>query len=262
VNEPTVCAIMLTRDRPELVNKAVQCFVDQTYKNKWLAICDSSMKETPGLRFGTPSCVYGFAGAVGRDKSIGFLRNAAIDSAIKHDVYPDTEIIVHFDDDDWSHPNRIAEQVALLQASGADVVGYNEMLFWRKWEVRGAGIAGAWERGKDGEAWLFHRASPSYALGTSLCYWRKTWERKPFPDMPRPGNMGGEDAKWIEGLNVHAVSSLWDGKIGHVLSTNGDPRMIARIHGGNTSRAYETLTGPSWKRVSEWDERVRGVLVA
>ena len=43
------------------------------------------------------------------------------------------EILIHWDDDDYSHPNRIAEQVALLQSSGADAtVGFREMLFWRE----------------------------------------------------------------------------------------------------------------------------------
>ena len=41
------------------------------------------------------------------------------------------DILVHLDDDDYSHPNRIAEQVVLLQSSGADCVGYREMLFWQ-----------------------------------------------------------------------------------------------------------------------------------
>ena len=42
------------------------------------------------------------------------------------------DILIHWDDDDYSHPNRIAEQVALLKSSGADVVGFSEMLSWRE----------------------------------------------------------------------------------------------------------------------------------
>jgi Glycosyl transferase family 2 len=261
VNEPTVCAIMLTRDRPELAKKAVQCFRNQTYRNKRLTVYDTGDQIVP--LSGDAGHSYILRGFNGRD-TIGAMRNAANECAVQS---WEPDIFVTFDDDDWNHPNRIAEQVALLQASGADVVGYNDMLFWRT--PRGPVDVDPMERtmpALPGEAWLFHRASPSYALGTSLCYWRKTWERKPFPDMPRPGNMGGEDAKWIEGLNVRAASSLcapdavqpFPGQ--DYPRVYDDPRMIARIHGGNTSRAYETLTGPSWKRAVEWDERVRGII--
>ena len=45
------------------------------------------------------------------------------------------------------------------------------------------------------------------------------------------------------------------------------PRMIARIHGGNTSTAYDPalmraseMQGSGWRRVPEWDSYCRGLM--
>lgn len=40
------------------------------------------------------------------------------------------DILINFDDDDHSPPDRIARSVALLDATGADVVGKSEMAFY------------------------------------------------------------------------------------------------------------------------------------
>lgn len=247
MKEPTVCAIMLTRDRPELAKKAVECFRAQTYQNKRLLIWDTGEWPQSTMDIWEDEAITHILSSP-RKLTVGALRNEA---AAFWTEYP---ILVHFDDDDYSHPNRIAEQVALLQTSRADVVGYNEMLFWRT-PVPVTGHPEAVQLG--GEAWLFTRHQSSYAVGASLCYWRSFWERNQFPDQPRPGNMGGEDWAFIQRAHVHAVSSL----CGPPPDSDYDtPRMIQRIHGSNTSKAYEELKEPSWKRVSEWDERVRGIL--
>lgn len=246
--EPAVCCVMLTRDRPELAAKAVECFRRQTYENKRLLIFNTGDDlEIPSLN--REMQVVAWPG-----KTIGMLRNHAMEytrSARSADV------IAHFDDDDWSHPNRITEQVALLQASGADVVGYNEMLFWR------AARMGQSEDGSsrgcpecrtlpcvcDEQAWLYSFGPPKPSLGTSLCYWRKAWEWKPFQN-----TSNGEDRLWIMDQKV-AVSPTGFREAG------GDPVMIARIHPGNTSDKYSNIErSESWKRVPEWDSRVREIL--
>ena len=117
--DPTVCAVMLTRNRPDMARRAVRSFESQTYQNKRLVIWDTVCGPTVRHAGHFQHCTIGDAG-----ESIGKLRNQA--NALCRE-----DIIIHFDDDDVSHPNRIAEQVAHLQASGAECVGYREMLFWR-----------------------------------------------------------------------------------------------------------------------------------
>lgn len=111
------------------------------------------------------------------------------------------EIILHWDDDDWSAPERMAEQVAQIGGAVA-VTGYRSLLFWD--ECRH-------------QAYHYHGA-PAYALGTSFCYRRAWWFTHPFADLAI-----GEDNGFIARARAHAV-----------IAEGGD-RMVARIHGGSTS---------------------------
>lgn len=298
MDQPTVCAVMLTRDRPELAAKAVECFRRQTYQHKALVIWDTSKEMDPSKRLDIPrewrpDIQYYFYGP--QENSIGALRNHAVQYGASEviitlgdkELTGPADIIVHLDDDDWSHPNRISEQVALLQSSGADVVGYSEMLYWREplSDVRVAGTLAAHfgtERARQiaqhapgGEAWLFQCAKQlTPALGTSLCYWRKTWERTKFADLPKaPGGMS-EYRDFLRNNKVVAVSSLYPVERtydnGYIqMTTPEEPRMIARIHGGNfmpynieeqIERGANAMPNEGWLRVPEFDARVKEIL--
>ena len=202
--------------------------------------------------------------AGGLTLSIGRLRNIA-------NGYSSGSIIMHWDDDDWSHPTRIADQVALLQMSGADAVGYRDMLFWRTPQE---------------EAWLYHNDRPDYALGTSLCYWRETWERKKrFEDAPKRPGATGEDTIFLRDLKVVTVSCfdvqppmitpqeeawlgedkifLRDLKVVTVSCFDVQPPMIASIHGGNSQPYPVDLAAHphNWTRVPQWDAYCREKMV-
>jgi hypothetical protein len=243
-----------------LTEHAIRCFQAQTYPRKHLLIFDSGSKmfelTADDLRMAVVHAQL-FTGS-----SIGALRNAANELTRTYGH----ELLVHWDSDDWSHPNRLTEQVALLQASGADAVGYNEMLFWRNQ---------LWDGGPGG-AWMYSNPRPNYALGTSLCYWRKTWERSPFTDGPKPEGTS-EYHHWFKqggGVRVQAVSGLGSIRIVEEgppsyrrtcgIVQDESPRMIARIHGKNFG-AYDIekqIAGGSreWKRVPAWDARLREIL--
>ena len=262
--EPTVCAVMLTADRPELARRAVECFRRQAYPAKRLLVYDTGAEDVEMDWLGDEDDsrhqdieVLESAGVDhhGERKTIGYLRNRANAAAAERDV----DILIHWDDDDWSHPNRIAEQVALLQSSGADCVGYNEMLFWRtaimtpRTRNEGAELI----KLRDGEAWLYSNPNPGYALGTSLCYKRTVWKKKPFP-----ATSVGEDLQFLTGLKVAGVSGLRCGNPS-VAFGQGGPAMVARIHSGNTSTAYDPAKmakNSEWKRVREWDAHCRSVM--
>lgn len=231
MSNPTVCAVCLVNGRPEMVRRAIRSFQAQTYDpiKRMLLVLDTGAQpyEPAGSDSENEAYLHGPQHA---ELSIGALRNMA-NSAAKADI------LLHCDSDDWSHPNRIAEQVALLQASGKECVGYRDMLFW---DMRHC------KHGPDypcdeARAWLYTNAQPSYCLGTSLCYWRRVWERRPFEDLPK-GPMGmGEDHQWLAGVNALGVTSLfpmltefgpkWQAPVG----PSPDPRMIASVHGGNST---------------------------
>lgn len=198
------CVMLASCGRWQMQDRARKCFENQTYTNKRLRIyCEY---EWDPISY-----------------TVGNHRNAA------NKKTPEDCIIAHWDDDDWSHPNRLAEQVALLQSSGAEAVGYHDMVFWDTTPLQS-------------QAWLYQHGGDRYALGTSLMYWRKTWDRVKFPDTSK-----GEDTLWLREVKCKSVSSVdkldvivnvtlhhnppkvWPYAEGH------GPRMIAEIHGSNTS---------------------------
>ncbi len=215
--EPLVSCVMLANGRQEMVVRAVKSFESQTYERKEIVWFDNN-----------------------GERSIGKLRNEANNRA-------SGDIICHWDSDDWSHANRIAEQVTLLQSSGAECVGYDEMIFWQE---------------RKSEAWLYRAANnpniQNYAIGTSMCYWRSTWERFPFRDDNH--SPGCDDWEWSCGSEKRGLSAVKIISQGSLVTSQSEravadmaPRMIAGIHGGNTCASINP-DGVEWKRVPEWDE--------
>jgi glycosyltransferase involved in cell wall biosynthesis len=259
VSNPVVCAVMLASGREEMVARAVRCFQSQTYQNKRLLILDNGW---PRLQSYMPVHA---AYVTSESASIGALRNKANKFAGQ---LTGADIIVHWDSDDWNHPNRIAEQVALLQSSGAECVGYNEMLFWSTSGVKIGAVSGCAECGCmpclcESSAWLYRAQFPNYAMGTSMMYWRETWQRTPFKDYDK----GCDDLYWLNGDPKHGVrpvkicseSAIVAGSLNSVEEKLAyPPRMIASIHAGNT--CAEIKPGVEWKRAPEWDEYCRNAM--
>jgi len=252
--EPLVCCVCLTADRQEFTARAARCFGAQTYGNKHMLIFDTGAKSFDLQWY--PNNITVATAEPFRGHTIGSLRNAA------NALLPKSEIIAHWDSDDWSHPSRLTEQVAFLQSSGAEAVGFNEMLFAREDKI--------FKQRDDGppaiRAWLYtHGGSKPYALGTSLCYWRKTWEARPFLDGPKNPEATSEYQHWnVNAVRLASCSSIPPKELLHI-SDAGEPRMIARIHGGNTSAAYSLERkiaegSREWYRVPQWDARVRELL--
>ena len=261
MSETRVLAICLTRDREAMTLQAVEAWKRQIYQNRGLLIWDTSEAESAWLKGAAQSA--GEAGGISYvwerqfgapPRTIGEERNAAA-------RWSTSDIICHFDSDDWSHPNRIAEQVALLQSSGADAVGYRQMLFWREprrmalSEIPGSALNdGATEMCTNGEAWLYTGA----ICGTSLMYWRRTWERNPFPPVP-----SGEDLEFLlRAGKVKGVSAMCRPLIDGRWAESENPRMIARIHGqANPAYRPEAMreTAHHWTRVPEFDNHCEGV---
>jgi len=213
----------------------LKSFREQTYRNKRLLIYDNGDDALFDIRLmDWEQCVW----EPRKGRFIGALRNEANRAACEGVDPPD--IIAHWDSDDWSHPNRLAEQVALLTASYPDrppeAVSYNEMLFWDTSPGQFCG------------AWLYRSPNPLCPIGTSLAYWRRSWEKQPFANR----NIG-EDLEWWSRVRGVMASSMraraWEA-----------PRMIAAIHGGNTVPNPINPESREWKRVPEWDSYCRGVM--
>lgn len=112
-------------------------------------------------------------------------------------------VICHWDDDDWSGPERISDQVRRLHESGLPVTGYRSMRF------------------TDGtKSWLYRHSNPLFAVGTSLCYLRSWWQEHPFQS-----KQVGEDNHFVE----EAIATR------AIVSVDASEMMYATIHPSNTS---------------------------
>lgn len=123
------------------------------------------------------------------------------------------EIIFHFDDDDFSAPGRMADQLQRLHESGKSVTGYHSMRF------------------SDGTADWMYEGVRNYAIGTSLCYRREWWESHRFPAIQIEEDSQFGAVAWAHGQlsTEHARDLMW-----------------ASNHTGNTSP--RTL-GANWRKL-------------
>jgi len=213
---------MPVNGRPEMVARAVRSFEAQDYPNKHLLIYDSGAQPVNVEASGEVTVIHHLD-----SRLIGALRNEAIRRT-------DAEVIVHFDSDDWSDPRRISEQVVFLQNSYGSAVGYNAAIFCDLTKQPPA-------------AWQYRHFSPSYALGESFCYWRKTWQRWPFPE-----DKVAEDSFWQQHGGGPVAMRPQDGMI------SGRPALLCGIHGRNTSAKISPNNDlppkyRQWTRVPEWD---------
>lgn len=109
---PMVTAVMPTYNRPEFVAHAVNLFQQQRYSRKELLILDDSPRAQSTKQFGSNVRYIRYPDRVLMAKK----HNDALQLA-------QGELLVHWDDDDWSAPMRITRQVEPIMMLGVDVVG-------------------------------------------------------------------------------------------------------------------------------------------
>ena len=185
--------------------RALRSFQQQTWPNRELVIVDDS--DAPS--FLEPLFVPGIQYLLAASRySIACKRNLAISRA-------SGEIICHWDDDDWSAPGRIEDQVGRLLSHNAQVTAYNSMPF------------------TDGAEWFQYHGSPDYGIGTSLMYRREFWRAQPFPDIPI------EEDNWL----VNRCRS-------HIVSVATLDMMFGTIHAGNTSVKKYRANPKQWEPIA------------
>ena len=241
MSAPFVCCVCLTADRQRLTERAVRCFLSQTYTDSWLLIYDTGavpfeLPESLASR-GRIVTVYNPSA---RGHAIGALRNEAIELTGKA-----ADVIATWDSDDSSERERLAVQVEQLESGGWPAVGFHNLLFL---DTRDGRYGEAWEYDK-------HRGCHGTAIGTSLVYWRETWMRQPFDEH----KMVGEDEHWHRLVKAGGFNGIGSNP------PHGDskPLLIAEVHGNNTSGVYivfdrhQPAHQPEWRRVPEFDAYCR-----
>jgi len=198
---PYVTCMCLTRNRRQWLLRAIDCFQQSTYKNRELLILNSGESIADIVPADQRIRVV----RVAHGRTIGELRNAAVELARG-------EIIAHWDDDDYSAPERLEDQVARLLGNNKQVTGYSSMVFESETEL-----------------WSFE-AQFNFGIGTSLCYQRDWALAHPFKALHV-----AEDRYFSNEARDH----------GELVSAPDTGLMRASIHSGNTSK--RSLTGDNWK---------------
>lgn len=222
---PKISCLMVTRDRESLACRAIRSYADQTWPDRELVIVTDG---TPQFRdalesyasfIGAPEVRFVDPGPA--DQTLGALRNLSIDAARG-------DWICQWDDDDCSHPQRLAAQAGHMLAEGAQASFLTEhlqfiaeaaTLCWIDWTL-GRG------RGKD------------FAAPGTLMMVRDVRFRYPAAG---PRARRGEDSVLLERLHEMLPVTYLAGA-GHLF--------LYEYHGRNTfSRAHHTALG-DYRRTS------------
>ena len=202
---PLVSCVMPTFDRRSFVPQAVRCFLRQDYPARELVIIDDGPEPVGDLLPADPRILYHRLEA---QMVLGAKRNLACELARG-------SIIVHWDDDDWSSPDRVSVQVAALTRDGADVCGVGSLLYYDLIH------SSAWR-------FTWSGAQRPWAAGPSLCFTKELWRSSPFPDVRI-----GEDTRFVFSPAVRRVADV-----------RAAACVVGIIHPRNT--APKSIRGPHW----------------
>jgi glycosyltransferase involved in cell wall biosynthesis len=209
-SQPLVSCVMPTADRHIFVPQAIKYFRSQDYPNKELVIVDDGVESVADLVPDDPQIRYI---RLHGKRSLGAKRNECVEAC-------HSELIMHWDDDDWMAPHRISYQVEALLREDAEVCGLQRMLFY---DVG------------TGEVWLYQYPDNQcpWLAGGSLLYTRDFWRRSPFPNI-----QVASDTRFV-----------WDRPMKRRAALNDYRFYVAMAHQTNTSP--KIFHGSYWTRYTD-----------
>ncbi len=220
------CIMPTTGDRRRFVPQAIRYFQRQTYPNLELVmLCDGEDDMSDLIPLGDDRIRYLY---LGRNRQpIGTKLNLGCERA-------KGDLIAHFDDDDWSHPDRLKTQVAALLAEDAEFCGLPSILFY----VIASGDVWLWRK----PALLHPRLWNALPAGASFLYRREYWSQSPFPDIRL-----GQDMTFISG----------EGRQDHAVMVSDCRLYVATIHSCNTDDYTKYSLSSYWL---PWQGDIREVM--
>ena len=210
---PMIGCMLLTRNRPDFLRRAIASYRAQTYPlhRRRLLILDSG--DSAPLALAGLLNTYAETRIVTTHLKlpIGALRNMACEYATECDV------ISHMDDDDHYAPTYLESQVSRLLKSGKQLVGFHSALFYRP---------------ADGK-WFKFTGAPQYSMGATFVYYRSWWAKHPFP------HAKFEDRPFVDQAALaHQLESADAGDL-----------FYATIHPGNTMP--KRVTDSNWRETGD-----------
>lgn len=122
---PLITCACVTKDRPELLKRSINCYINQTYPNKKLVIVSQSNEDNNKI-------IFNYLKTLNRDDilfleapsmlTLGAMRNVSVELATG-------EIVCQWDDDDVYHPHRLITQYKALISDSRNVASiYSQFL--------------------------------------------------------------------------------------------------------------------------------------
>jgi hypothetical protein len=137
---PLISCLMVTRDRPHLAARAVECFLAQSYPNRELVVIDGG--ESDQLQQGIEAICYPpikLHRQPQAGRSMGELRNLAVEKS-------SGRYVCIWDDDDLYDPDRLSVQMSAITALGTDACFLARLqLWWPARPVLAVSIRRMWE---------------------------------------------------------------------------------------------------------------------
>lgn len=203
LREQGVTCVCLTRNRRAWLAKAMAAYLAQTYEaRELLIIADGEevrdlIPDRPDIRL-----IH-----VEEGRTIGEKRNFGVEQAR-------SKYVAHWDDDDFSGPDRLHDQLGRLRSAGVSVAGYSQIDF------------------TDGTSWWRYSGDVGFAPGSSLVYEREWALRNPFLAIQI-----GEDGEFVKTAREH----------GQIVTAPSPGLLTASVHADNTSP--RNLTDRFWTKL-------------
>lgn len=189
-----VSCVMPSRGDPNFLRAAIDCYLKQTYEDKELLI-GLDGPDHPMVSFDICNNIHFYYTQV-EHMNLGQKRNWLNDMT-------KGDLICHFDDDDWSSPDRLKVLVTELLCSRCSLVGLKNMIYY---DIN------------LNQSFYYKGFLKDYVLANSILYRKGLWQTTPFPEL-----QVGQVTQWI--ITHHSTVSTID----------RDDLMISRIHKNNNS---------------------------
>lgn len=189
-----VSAILCTHNNRRFLPTVIASYLSQDWMDKELVVIDDGSERVDDLFENIPNCAY------------LRLPVAANNLSVKRNIatrFANGEILVHFDSDDWSAPERISHQVEHLLSSGGQICGYHTAYFWDEIENRA----------------LYYHGQKGYSWGPCLCYYRQYALDNPWCE----DVAWGEDGPFIKPAQDR----------GEMVTVDGTGMIVVRRHKDN-----------------------------
>lgn len=202
---PFASCLCPTKDRKRFIPRALAMFMAQDYPGEAeLIVLEDGAEDCSDILATAGSLSDGHLNRIGSRIVYGRFTGSLGAKLNEGARIACGEVLVRWDDDDWSAPNRISTQVAHMRLTGKPVAGMSSLIYHAEDSDHG------WEY--TGDAW--------YASGSSHCYTREWALAHPMPDI----SLGEDNAFAAEAKQYGAISNL-----------SGATCLVACDHAKNTS---------------------------